>query len=292
MPSFIDLTGKKFGFLTVLERDSSDPRKWICSCDHGGEGEPTIISVPGDGLRSGHTKSCGCYRKMVTANNNKITKNIHGGKGTRLYNIWTRIRYKCNDINNPMYGGRGITVCAEWNSTTNGFINFRNWANSSGYDDTKKLIRINIDGNFTPENCRWGDQNEGSIPKSNSRLVYYNGLKYTVSDFARMIDMNKSTVLNRLNNDWSMDDIINKSPDDNKKIRYETYDRITSSVANWGKAIGVGANILYKRLSAGWDFETAITTKPTNGGFINVFYYVNPETGEPEPLTDQLDDKE
>lgn len=292
MPKLIDLTNKKFGFLTVIKRDPDDPKKWICSCDHGGNGEPSIVSIEGERLRSGSTKSCGCYRKMVTANNNKLTKTIHGGKGTRLYNIWVDIRRKCNDTNNPLYGGRGISMCEEWNSSIYGFINFRNWANESGYDDSKRLIRLNFDDNFYPANCRWGENGEESILKSNSRLIYYNGLRYTVSDFAKMINMDKTTVLNRLNNDWSVDDIVNKSTEETRKIRYMEHDGIVSSIANWGRVTGIGANILYKRLSSGWDFETVVTTKPAGGGFINALYYINPETGVPEVLTDQLDDKE
>ncbi len=104
-------------------------------------------------IKSKNTKSCGCYQKKVSSELNKT----HGLGYTRLYNIWTEIKYRTLNPNFKQYndyGGRGITICEEWK---NDFMTFYEWARSNGYEENKGLSidRINNDGNYEPDNCRW-----------------------------------------------------------------------------------------------------------------------------------------
>lgn len=148
-----DLMGQRFGRLTVVGALPPKYKKtrWRCICDCGQETESTT-----DHLTSGHTESCGClrYERLKNAN----TK--HGNRQSRLYNIWAHMRQRCNNPQNKdfkYYGGRGITLCAEW---VDDFIAFQAWAFASGYRDDLTIDRINPDGNYCPENCRWATKAE------------------------------------------------------------------------------------------------------------------------------------
>jgi hypothetical protein len=145
-----DLTGKKFNRWTVFNRVDNRNRDacYLCHCECG-----TVRIVFATSLKSGKSRSCGCYKRDQKIKNNS-------GKGTRLYNIWSYIKQRCLNpkcYNYHYYGGRGITICEEWQ---NSFKRFRDWALSNGYSDDLSIDRIDVNGNYEPSNCRWATAKE------------------------------------------------------------------------------------------------------------------------------------
>lgn len=190
-----DLTGMKFGRLFVdsldVEAYNSGVRKkamWRCVCDCG-----NVVTVRGSSLTGGISKSCGCLQKEGMSQ--RASK--HHGFGTRLYNIWNSMRQRCNNPNNHAYhnyGGRGIKICPEWDD----FAVFREWAISAGYDESAPrgqctIERINVNGDYSPENCKWATMMEQSKNKRNNVFLEYNGVVRSLkswekdhSEFARL----------------------------------------------------------------------------------------------------------
>lgn len=177
----LNLTGKRFGKLVVIKtagKTKNGAYLWQCKCDCGNE----IIANVGN-LRNGHTKSCGCLR--VDRCKTNFTK--HGLEHTRLYGIWSDMRLRCYDEKNiayHRYGGRGITICDEWKNDVKAFYD---WATANGYNDSLTIDRIDNDGNYCPENCRWATVKEQASNRRSNILVTHNGKTQTMKKWANEV---------------------------------------------------------------------------------------------------------
>lgn len=199
MGKVIDLTGQRFGRLLVLKRvknDKHNKAKWACICDCGKE-----VVVLGNDLRQGKTTSCSCAQKdMITQSNT-----IHGESESRLYNIWKKIKKRTNDKADKdykNYGGRNIRICKEWEVD---FLVFKEWALSSGYNDSLTIDRKDNNKSYSPENCRWVSMKVQNRNKRNNREITYQGTTKTLVEWAEYLGINRGTLLTRLRVGWSVE---------------------------------------------------------------------------------------
>lgn len=204
MGKYRDLTGQRFGRLTVISRAANTKRGnagWLCKCDCGNEATTT-----GPHLISGHTKSCGCYR----VDRSKETNRKHGlfvgstHKRPRIYGIWARMKQRCLDPNVSeygRYGGRGIKVCNEWME----FIPFRDWALANGYSDDLSIERIDNDGNYEPSNCKWIPQREQIKNSTSNKFITYNGQTKNIKEWATSLGIPYPALLHRIRKRWAIE---------------------------------------------------------------------------------------
>lgn len=149
------------------------------------------------------TCSIDCKMALQRKTLGRVPSKIHGfareGEVERLHNIWRGMIKRCTnskDSSFNRYGGRGILICDEWSSS---YVTFRTWALLNGYTDVLTIDRIDNDGNYEPNNCRWVSNAEQSNNRRNSRFVEINGETKTLADWARLHNMPYGTVCARIN---------------------------------------------------------------------------------------------
>lgn len=254
MGTVIDLTGQRFGRLQVISFcgfTNAKKAKWLCKCDCGNYRE-----VIGVNLRNGNTKSCGCYcsEKIIERN----TK--HGFEGTKICMLYRNMKSRCSNKNNKAYkyyGGRGIKVCEEWSNKENGLKNFVEWAYSHGYDEKTErgkctLDRIDVNGDYCPENCRWVDLFEQANNKTNNVIIEYMGEKDTVQNWCKRLNVSAAMVRHRIERGWSEERLFDKP-----KINpvFITYHGETKTIREWSEITGIKCETIRSRLQSNWDIE-------------------------------------
>lgn len=198
VPRVTSLVGNKYGKLTVDSfhhvSEKHGHSYWLCSCECGNK---TVAR--GSHLKSGNITSCGCAR------------GTHRESSTRLYHVWISMRDRCSNVNNPAYkryGGRGIFVCGEWDSD---YECFREWALNNGYSPDLSIDRRDNDGPYTPQNCRWATPREQANNTRRTRFIEYCGVTMSVSEWARHLGLNQSTLSMRINTyNWPLEKALGK----------------------------------------------------------------------------------
>lgn len=202
MGRFEDLTGQKFGRLTVAEYKGSDNGHgavWECDCSCG-----AAKIVRARHLKSGAVQSCGCLNKEKTSER----ASTHGMTNTRLYHIWKQMRHRCYKpyaSNYARYGGRGITVCEEWK---NDFQAFYDWSMANGYSDDLSIDRIDANGNYEPSNCRWIGLDLQANNKRNNHYLTYKGRTQTVAEWSKEVGIKYATLWQRISDGWSVEEAL------------------------------------------------------------------------------------
>lgn len=192
--------GKKYGFLKIISfayfKEYGQKKKIKCKfvkclCDCGKE---KVIRL--NDIRSGKTKSCGCLLKR--SNKERFTK--HNLCHTRIYRIYKNIKSRCKYSSLKQfkdYGGRGIEMCKEWE---NNFMSFYKWSLNNGYRDDLTIDRIDVNGNYCPENCRWATVFEQNNNKRTNHIIEYNGEKHSMREWCDILKLNYYRTRTRINN--------------------------------------------------------------------------------------------
>ena len=243
---FIDLTGKKFNRLTVIRRayDKDKHASWLCKCDCGNE---TVVL--GKYLKNGRIKSCGCFRKeylkeKMNEMNKSLGKETHGQTESRLYNIWCGMKSRCENKNYEHYGKRGISVCEEWKKS---FISFRDWAMQNGYTENLTIDRIDVNGNYCPDNCRWATYLEQARNKTKNIKVTINGVTKCVAEWCEEYGILQTTVYQRVTNfGWNYYDAITTPV--RTRNRMITINGVTKSEKDWCAEKGMSRRLFRYRI--------------------------------------------
>jgi hypothetical protein len=192
-PLFKNLTGQPFGRLTVLRYagrvGSQRVSAWLCECKCG-----NTITVRASSLQGGNTESCGCFwHEQIT-----VRAQTHGLTGTPEYRVWAGLIARCENLDDPNYGGRGISVCARWRESFSVFL-----ADMGRRPSPQHTIeRINNNGNYEPNNCRWAIRLEQNRNKRNNHLIEHNGATACITEWAEKTGLPPYTIQKRLAKGW------------------------------------------------------------------------------------------
>lgn len=198
--------GDRFGRLFVVSNPirRNNAMVYECVCDCG-----NVSYVARNNLKSGNTKSCGCYKAFMTGKRSRT----HGKSQTLLHHKWRGMKDRCfnpNNIEFKNYGGRGITVYPEW---VHDFSAFYKWSMKNGYKESLSIDRIDVNGNYEPSNCRWVDRDVQSNNKRTSFLITYNGQTLTVTQWSKIVGIDRRTIADRIKRfGWSAEAALNVKP--------------------------------------------------------------------------------
>lgn len=189
--------GEQYNQLTVMKEvaprrtNNGNLRVFLCKCSCGVEKEILLGA-----LRSGKIKGCGCMRGRHA---NRYS--VHGQWDKPVYGAWRDMIQRCTNPNNAQfknYGDRGISVCEEWMTAKN----FIDWAFRNGYDDSLSIDRIDVNGNYNPENCRWVSMQVQHSNKRSNIVIEYKGVKRTLRQWSKITGVNHETLRRRLKDGW------------------------------------------------------------------------------------------
>lgn len=259
-----DIVGERFGRLVVLRRveDKVFPKgykkpQYECICDCGN----TIIAVRGN-LLTGNTTSCGCYKKEL--DHKRFLKHGCAENPDKLYQKWLSMRNRCFNsqaTGYENYGGRGIRVCAEWDD----YIKFKEWAITNGYADGLTIDRIDVNGDYEPDNCRFVTIKEQNNNRRTTNFHTYNGKTQSEMKWAEEYGISYGALKTRLGYGWDFEKALT-SPVVHNEILIE-YKGEIHPIKRWARIYNMSPSTLKGRLDRGWSFEDAVNTSPRKSPF-------------------------
>lgn len=194
MGKIIDRSGQQFGRLKAIKlsgMNNNGSAKWLCVCSCG-----NTVTVTGSQLGNGSIRSCGCLRNEIAISIGK-KNTTHGKSGTLVYRSWCKMLSRCRNKNYAHfkhYGGRGISVCKRWEIFENFYKDMGDPIN--GYS----LDRIDNNGNYEPENCRWATKSEQTRNTRSNRWLEADGKRMVLQEWADLLGVCRSTIYRRLKN--------------------------------------------------------------------------------------------
>ncbi len=242
----IDMTGKRYASLTALSmsgKEASGDMKWIFRCDCGKEFEAN-----GYYARSGKIINCPtCASERTRLSNLK-----HGLSESQEFKIWTGMLTRCYNKNSKSYatyGGNGIEVCDRWKKS------FENFLSDMGKRPSKQhsIDRINNEGNYTPENCRWATQKEQANNKSNNVKITIDGVTKTLSDWSREFSVNVQASSFRRAQGLTGRKIFES------RFKKIIFNGVSDTISGWSKRTGIKPTTIHMRIHKGWTIEKALT---------------------------------
>lgn len=246
--------GDKFGRLTVVEmtyKESKSGRRrafWVCVCDCGGSN-----TVDSGNLRNGNTRWCSlCASKFKSSHRRKHGHSQHAdgrNKATKEYSTWSGMKGRClnkKDTRYFDYGGRGISICREWIDSFESFLSDMGVAPSADH----QIDRIDNNGNYEPDNCKWASRTENSNNKRNNYNLTINGETKTLANWEKFSGINQSTIKRRVTREWSSDKLLLPvSGTGNRAKKVSTPDGLFDSVKKAALHYGMGQTWIYERLN-------------------------------------------
>lgn len=249
-PQSVDLTGQKIGRWSVIAEAErvGYTRRWQCRCECGTERAVTQCS-----LRKGDSVSCGCYAAEQTSKRRK--KHGHSVERTTEYTIWKSMKYRCHstgDSSYHRYGARGIEVCERWRNSFENFLEDMGPRPSLDHS----LERIDNEGNYCPENCRWATKTEQARNRRTNHFVTLNGETKTLMEWSEITGLGYTVITGRLNRGWTAEEALTLKP--GATHRWITYNGETKRLNDWSRQYNVPRERLGRRLKNGWSFEEAV----------------------------------